>query len=148
MNIKAFVSFVIDSNRPRDIDLHVNTRLLIKSNKKFDYLKTLLVLVLIFETIMFYIVYNKVTSDVQTMERLMYQTRSAVEDISMTKRKVDKLYKVLLNSYVKTNVVNRHEQIMRHIQKRDVSAIDMSNRSCLLYTSALYCRVLNTYWCW
>lgn len=114
-----------DSDRPRDIDLHLKTRLLIKSNKKFDYLKTALVTVLIFETLLFYIVYNKVTSNVKTMERLMYQTRSTVEDINMTKRKVDKLYKVLLNSYVKT--VNRPDQIMRHIQKRDLSMIDVNN---------------------
>lgn len=78
-----------------------------------------------FETIMFYIVYNKVTSDVQTMERLMYQTRSTVEDINMTKRKIDKLYKVLLSNYVKTTI-NRPDQIMRHIQKRDLSMIDVN----------------------
>lgn len=116
-----------DSDRPHDIDLHVNTKLLIKSNKKFDYLKTVLVTVLIFETIMFYIVYNKVTSDIQTMERLMYQTRSTVEDINMTKRKVDKLYKVFFNNYVKTTTVSKPDQIMRHIQKRDLSMIDVND---------------------
>lgn len=129
--IVHLISFVVDRDKPGDIDLHVNTktRLLIKSNKKFDYLKTALITVLIFETVLFYIVYNKVTSNVQTMERLMYQTRSTVEDINMTKRKVDKLYKVLFNSYIKTTAMNRQDQIMRHMQKRDLSMIDVNNNN-------------------